>query len=317
MVELKGRQVSLGSIPPVIWMTLFLIVVYSIFAPGFLSGRNALNIAIQAAPLFVVSIGMTMIILTEGIDLSLGFVAGLAGVVTSLMLQAGHPVALAILGGLASGTLRGLVNGFLVSIASLPTFIATLGVGSVAYGIGLIATGGRSIPALQESFRFIFQGSVLGIRMPIVIALVVFGVTYVFMHFTAYGRNVVGLGGNPQALRTAGVNIELARLLVYVYGGLLAAVGGLMVAARTASGYAAAQEGWHFEAIAATVVGGTSFREGRGRIANTILGVLLISVLRNGLNIAGVHNMYQYGLIGVTVVTAIVLDVLFTKARDR
>jgi ribose transport system permease protein len=145
--------------------------------------------------------------------------------------------------------------------------------------------------------------------MPILIALVVFGIAWFMMRFTAFGRNIYALGGNAEALRLSGGNVTAALIQTYTVAGLLAGIAGILVASRTASGYIAAGAGWDFDAIAATIIGGTSFEEGKGGIAYTILGVMLIAVLRNGLNVAGVPNMYQFALIGTVVLGAIIFDI--------
>ena len=258
-----------------------------------------------------------MIILTGGIDLSLGSLMSFAGVCTALLMQRGIPPWLAILAGIFIGLLFGFLNGIGLVKVKLPPFIVTLGIGSIVFGIGLVMTGGESVQALAPSFRFLSDGIVAGIRMPIFIAATVFGISFVLMRYTNIGRNVVALGGNAEALRVAGVDIGRQLIFVYSFAGFLSGVGGIILAARTASGYAAAANGWEFDAIAATIIGGASFEEGKGGLHNTLFGVALISVLRNGLNVAGVANMYQFSLIGVVVLGVIVIDVMFQRVSER
>lgn len=306
----------LRQIPPAVWIILLMCAIYGWFAPGFFTLRNLTNVAIQASPLLIVATGVTMVILTEGIDLSVGFVMGFVGVVVSLLLKAGAGIGLALAAGLTAGFLCGLVNGILVTRLQLPPFIATLGFGSMVYGVGLVLTEGQSIQALNPVLMFLTNGKVAGLNMSIVIALAVFGISWLLMYETVFGRNVVALGGNAEALRTTGVNVRRVQVLVFGVCGLLAAVAGLLIASRTGSGYAAAAMGWDFDAIGATIIGGTSFEEGKGGIGRTVLGVLLISILRNGLNVAGVHNMYQFALIGVVVIGTIILDVRFRQKSE-
>ncbi len=301
------------SVPPVIWISLVLMFIWIIFAKGFFSLSNFSNIAVQASPLLIVAIGETIVILTEGIDLSVGWVLGFCSVATAFLLKIGMPIPIAIMGGIFMGAMFGFCNGILVARGGLSPFIASLGVGNIAFGLGLIFTGGLSVAALDRKFRFIAEGKIVGIPLPVIIAAIVFLVMWIMMNRTAFGRNVYGLGGNKQALRLAGTNIKRATTWVFVAAGTLYGVAGVVVAARTASGNAGAGLDWEFDALAATLIGGTSFEEGRGSINKTILGVLLIVVLRNGLNIAGVVNMYQFLLIGTVVVAAIVLDVLYRK----
>jgi ribose transport system permease protein len=306
----------LKHIPPVIWINLILVVLWLIFSPGFFSFGNLYNLGAQAAPLLILAIAETIVILSEGIDLSVGYVLSIAGVAAAYMMKVNVPLPLVLLGAVAVGGVCGYLNGMLVAKGGLPPFIATLGVGSMAFGLGLIVTEGLSVPAFKSSFRFIADGKILGLSVPIVIAILVFLGLSLLMRRTSFGRNVHGLGGNAEALRLAGVNITRAQIMVYTVSGLLCGIAGIIVAARTASGHAGAGLGWDFDAIAATIIGGSSFEEGRGSINKTILGVILISILRNGLNIAGVPNMYQFALIGVVVLGAIIIDVLFTKKME-
>jgi len=206
-----------------------------------------------------------------------------------------------------------LVNGVMVAWLHLPPFIATLGMASVITGAGLVSTEGMSIAVRDNVLEFLSNGAPLGIRMPILIALMAFAVVFFLMRFTAFGRNVYALGGNAEALRLSGANLTTALIATYAVAGVLAGIAGILVAARTASGHIAAGVGWDFDAIAATIIGGTSFEEGKGGVAYTILGVILIAVLRNGLNVAGVPNMYQFALIGTVVLGAIIFDILVRR----
>jgi ribose transport system permease protein len=301
------------AVPPVVWIILALCILYSYFAPGFFSFGNLVNIGCQAAPLLVLSVGATMVILTEGIDLSCGIVLGFAGVGFSLLVQRGWPVWEAMVGGIILATVCGMVNGVLVAVLNLPPFIATLGMASVLTGVGLVFTGGVSIPVRDDMLDFIANGVLLGVRMPILISLAAFAIGWVVMRFTAFGRNVYALGGNPEALRLSGASITSAMIATYSAAGLLAGIAGILVASRTASGHISAGVGWDFDAIAATIIGGTSFEEGKGGVGYTILGVALIAVLRNGLNVAGVPNMFQFALIGAVVLGAIMFDISFRR----
>jgi ribose transport system permease protein len=306
-------HLRLLSIPPVSWIVLVLFIVYGFFAPGFFSASNLWNIGVQAAPLLVLAIGSTIVILTEGIDLSCGIVLGFAGVGFALLVQHGVPVWLAMLGGVLLGGICGLINGVLVASFHLPPFIATLGMASVLTGAGLVSTAGTSIAVRDSVLDFVTNGVLLGIKMPILIALVILGAVLFLMKFTAFGRNVYALGGNPEALRLTGANISVALIMAYVVAGVLAGIAGILVASRTASGHIDSGLGWDFDAIAATIIGGTSFEQGKGGVGYTILGVILIAILRNGLNVAGVPNMYQFALMGTVVLGAIIFDIMVRR----
>lgn len=305
------------NVPPVIWIIIFLIIIWSFFAPGFFSGSNLYNIGVQAAPLLILAIGETLVILTEGIDLSAGFVMGFCGVVAAACVNRGYSLISVIVIALAAGLAFGYINGFLIVKWKLPPFIATMGVGYAAYGISLLYSRGISIPALRKDFRFLYEGSILHIRTPIVLALVIFAIIWVLLYKTRFGRNIFGLGGNVEALRLSGINIDKAGIVAYAVTGFLAGFTGIIIAAKTASGHPATGLDWDFDAIAATIIGGTSFEKGKGGITYTVLGVLLITILRNGLNVAGIDNMYQYTLIGLVVLGAIIWDVKFKQLRVK
>jgi ribose transport system permease protein len=305
------------KIPPVIWIICLISLIWAKFAPGFFTFNNLYNIGIQAAPLLILAIGETIVILTEGIDLSVGLLMGLAGVTCACLIGQNCPVWLAIVISLGAGILFGFINGFLVAKVKLPPFIATLGVGNIAFGITLLFTQGMSVPATNPQFRSLYDGAIFNLKIPLLLAIITFIIFWIQINKTKFGRNVFGLGGNSEALRLAGVNIVRAKISVYVISGFLAAFAGLIVAAKIASGHASSGMDWDFDAIAATIIGGTSFEEGKGGIQFTILGVLLITILRNGLNVAGVNNMYQYTLIGLIVLSAIIWDIKFKQMRQR
>lgn len=310
------RPFDWRRIPPALWIMVLMCILYGAVAPGFFTLGNLGNVVIQAAPLLVVAVGVTIVILTEGIDLSVGFIMGFVGVMVSLVLKGGAGFGAALAVGLVAGTACGLVSGVLVAHLKMPPFIVTLGVGIVFYGIGLVLTDGHSIQALHPALRFLTAGKLLGVHMSVVIAVVVFVTCRLAMRETTFGRSVIALGGNPEALRVTGVGTRNVLTVVYGVSGLLSAVAGLLVASRTGSGYAAAAVGWDFDAIGATIIGGTSFEEGKGSIDRTVLGVFLIAILRNGLNVAGVHNMYQFALIGTVLLGTIILDVKFRQAVE-
>jgi len=309
-------QKRLKNIPPVFWIICLVSLVWAKYANGFFTPNNLYNILIQASPLLILAIGETMVILTEGIDLSVGLLMGLSGVTCAYLLGQNCPVLLAVLLGLIAGALFGFINGFLVANTKLPPFIATLGVGNIAFGITLLFTNGMSVAARNPMFRLSYEGAVFNIKIPVILAIITFAFFWILINKTKYGRNVFGLGGNSEALRLAGVNIVRAKVSVYVISGLLAAFAGIIVASKIASGHASSGLDWDFDAIAATIIGGTSFEEGKGGIQFTIFGVLLITILRNGLNVAGVDNMYQYTLIGLIVLIAIIWDIKFKQMRE-
>lgn len=303
----------LGSIVPVVWIILLMIIVLAIIAPGFFTYNNMLNILRNASPLLVAAIGQTIIMLTEGIDLSASYLIGFCTITSAFLLSISLP--LAIVGGILMGMFLGFINGFLIAKGKLPAFISTIGMGQVCFGAGLLITGGLTVRALEPQFRWIGTGIVAGIPFPVIIAVLVFFIMWLIMNKTTYGRDVHGLGGNRRSLYLCGVNLVTKEIKVYMTAGILYGIAGIMLAARNASGNINMAVGWEFQTLAAVLIGGTSFNEGRGSINKTILGVVLITILRNGLNVAGVKNAYQYLLIGVVVLSAIIIDVTVRQRR--
>lgn len=309
----KIRRRRAGSPPPVVYMLAIGVALFSFTAENFLSVGNAFNILMQASPLLVLAMGETLAILVGGIDLSSGYLMSFSGLMAAYMINAGFPLFAVVILAILVGGVFGLLNGVLVAKLKLPYFIATFGVGYMVFGFGLLLSGGMSVPALRPSFRFIAEGSLAGVPIIIIIAMLVFAGVKYLTKYTAFGRNVYALGGNREALFLSGVKVDWAEARVFVASGLLAGCAGILFASRAASGAVNTGMGWEFDAVAATIIGGNSFSEGRGNVNLTILGVIFLSLLRNGLNMSGVAPQIQAFLVGVIVVVAISIDVLSKK----
>jgi ribose transport system permease protein len=289
-----------------------LIVVFaflSFASPVFLSADNLFNIGSQTAVVAVIAIGMTLVIITAGIDLSVGSVAALAGVFgVSMMTGAGLPVPLAILGGILVGAGAGLVNGFLVSIAGLNPFIATLGMLSVARGVVYISTNAKAVFGAPDSFRLLGQGVIGPVPIPILAVLVVAVVGYVVLSRTRLGRYAYAIGSNPEAARLSGIPIRRYLLSVYVISGALAGFGGMIAASRVNSGQPNYGIGLELDVIAAAVIGGASLFGGQGTVVGTLIGAFLIALIRNGAVLLDVNTFYQQIIIGVVIWIAVFWD---------
>jgi ribose transport system permease protein len=309
----NGRPAGWAKLPPVAWVVLFMIVFFGLTAPGFFTARNFLNIMLQGSVLLIMGVAATLVILTEGIDLSLGSVLTLAGVTAVLALQAGQSVPVAVLAGVLTGVACGAVTGGLITLGKLPPFIATLGMMGIAAGFALVLTRQGAIYSDAPAFIFLGEGALGPLPMPTVVAVLVFAAGWVTLTQTDFGRYIVSIGGNEAGTRLSGVNTAWWKFLTYVMAGGLAAVGGVIMAARLGAADPIVGNGWEFDAIAATILGGTSFEKGNGTLGGTVLGVLLISVLRNGLNVVGVGAMWQPALIGLVIIGAIVFDVLLKQ----
>jgi putative xylitol transport system permease protein len=301
-----------------ILIALILACVFLTFANEyFLTGRNILNVLRQTSINGILAIGMTFVILTRGIDLSVGSVVALAGVVsaslattssTAMVAGGPYPVALALAAGLAVGMACGAVSGFAVSRFNVPAFVATLGMLSAARGLTLIYAGGKPVPELSDAYRWIGTADVAGIPMPVIAFAIVFLVALWVLTSTRFGRHVYAAGGNPHAAKVSGISVPRVRLMVYVISGGLAGFAGMMLAARTGSALTQAGIAYELDAIAAVVIGGTSLAGGIGKVTGTVIGALLIGVMNNGLDLIGVESYYQQVIKGGLIVAAVMLD---------
>jgi len=279
----------------------------TLLSDRFLTPSNLLNVLRQATINGIIAVGMTYVILTSGIDLSVGSILALSTVVAASIMQSGQPVALALVVGLTLGTIMGLLNGLITAQAHIPPFVVTLGMMTIGRGLALTFTEGRPITGLPESFRFVGAGFLGPVPMPIVIFLAVFVVGYFVLTRTVVGESVYALGDNPVAGRLAGIRTGRVITLVYAVSGFLSALAGLILVARLNSAQPTAGLGFEFDAIAAVVVGGTSFAGGEGSLLGTLLGVLIIQVLNNGLNLLNVSSLWEGVVKGVVIALALLL----------
>jgi ribose transport system permease protein len=288
---------------------LVLVIVLSFMSPYFLTIPNLLNVVRQVSIIAVISFGMTMVILTGGIDLSVGSMLAFSGAVAAgMMVNSGLNVFLAILIGLAAGTALGLFNGIAVAKAKLPAFIVTLAMMTVARGFTLIYTNGRPISGFNETFRFFGAGYLSRIPIPVVIMFVLLVVIYILLKKTPFGRYIYAIGGNETATKLSGINTDKIKIAVYALNGFLAAVSGIILTSRLNSAQPMAGEGYELDAIAAVVLGGTSLSGGSGGVIGTIIGALIIAVLNNGLNLLNVSSFYQLVAKGAVILLAVFLD---------
>lgn len=289
---------------------LIVVFVFLSFASDrFLTADNLFNIGSQTAVVAVIAIGMTLVIITAGIDLSVGSVAALSGVMGSLLMSSvGLPMPLAVLGGTAVGALAGLTNGLLVSVAGLNPFIATLGMLSVARGLVYISTDAQSVFGLPDSFRLLGQGVIGPLPIPIIIIAVVAIAGYVVLSRTRLGRYAYAMGSNLEAARLSGIPTRRYLTSVYVISGALAGFGGMIAMSRVNSGQPNYGIGLELDAIAAAVIGGASLFGGQGTVVGTLIGAFLIALIRNGAVLLNVNTFYQQVIIGVIIWIAVFWD---------
>ena len=310
MGEWVRRLRRSGSSSGALVMLAALCALLGLLAPRFLDGANLLNVAVQSTILLLVALPMTLIIMTEGLDLSLGAVLTLANVVLATVAVKTGGVGLALLAALAVGAAFGLLNGGLVARLGIPPFVATLGTLGVAQGLALVVTDGQSVVGLPDAMQWFYSGSLFGVPVPIGIAVVAYLAFHALLYHSRFGAYVFALGGNREALGLAGVRTRACLVAVYVIGGLMAGVAALLLTARIHSGHPTAALGMEFDAIAAVAVGGTSFEKGKGWLLGTLIGVLAVGVLRNGLNLMGVSSAVQVAAIGFLVILALTIDAL-------
>jgi ribose transport system permease protein len=286
-------------------------------SPEFLTGNNLANLARQVAIFGILAIGQLMVILTGGIDLSVGSILGLAGAVTAQLLVSGVPIIPAILIGVVVGGVLGIANGVLVTRFKLPPFIATLGMLGIARGIVLVITDANTIQGLPDGFQTVANGTVLGIPNLLIIFAIITAIAWFVLNRTVFGRYVYAVGSNPEAARLAGVPVAMVTTAVYVISGVLAAVGGVLLTSRLGAGVPTAGAGFELQAIAACVIGGASLSGARGSAIGAACGALIIGVLNNGGNLLAINAFYLQIAIGALVLVAVGFDQMNTRKAGR
>jgi len=286
-------------------------------SPEFLTGNNLANLARQVAIFGILAIGQLVVILTGGIDLSVGSILGLAGAVTAQLLVSGVPIIPAILIGMVVGGVLGIANGVLVTRFKLPPFIATLGMLGIARGIVLVITDANTIQGLPDGFQTVANGTVLGIPNLLIIFAIITAIAWFVLNRTVFGRYVYAVGSNPEAARLAGVPVAMVTTAVYVISGVLAAVGGVLLTSRLGAGVPTAGTGFELQAIAACVIGGASLSGARGSAIGAACGALIIGVLNNGGNLLAINAFYLQIAIGALVLVAVGFDQMNTRKAGR
>jgi ribose transport system permease protein len=281
----------------------------SLVSDAFLSATNLINIGVQSAVVAIIAIGMTLVIITAGIDLSVGSVAALSGVLGALLVVTyGVPVLLAIVGGAAIGALAGMVNGVLVTQAGMAPFIATLGMLSVARGLVYIVTGSVAVSGAPPEFKLLGQGRLGALPIPILALVIVALAGHFVLTRTKLGRYAYAMGSNVEAARLSGIPVKRYLSIVYIISGTLAGLAGMIAASRVNSGQPNFGIGLELDVIAATVIGGASLFGGEGTVIGTLLGALLIALIRNGSVLLDINTFYQQVIIGVIIWIAVFWD---------
>ncbi|WP_446682133.1 ABC transporter permease [Ectobacillus funiculus] len=292
----------------IVFIFIAMCILMSILSPAFLNINNIINVVRQIAFIGIVGMGMTMIIITTGIDLSPGSVIALVSVVAATFAHPGGSIIVPIILGMLIGAGTGFINGAISAKGKIPPFIATLGMMTAARGLSLLYTDGRPIGNLSDSFMFLGKGDIAGIPFPIFIFLLAGIVSHILLNQTRFGKYTYAIGGNEQAARICGIPVDRYKILIYTYAGLLTGIAGLMLTARISAGQPSLGVGYELDAIAAAVIGGTSLNGGIGTIPGTMIGALIIGVLNNGLDLMNVSSYWQQILKGAIIVAAVLLD---------
>ena len=304
----------LQRIPGVAIVLLLLIAVFGVLAPGFVSAANIANVLVQSTLLLMLSLPMTLIIMTEGLDLSMGAVLTLTSLMVAIVSVATGSMVLGFAAAVAVGLAFGIANGCLIAVLGIPPFVATLGTLGVAQGLALIVSDGQSVVGIPQSVSEIYSATLLGVPVPIVLAVLAFLIFHGLLYHTRFGTYVFALGGNREALTYAGLSPTRLLIGVYALGGAMAGVAGLLMTARMNAGHPTAGLGFEFDAIAAVAVGGTSFERGNGWLGGAALGVIAVGVLRNGLNLMALPSSIQVASVGALVIFALFFDGLRSRS---
>lgn len=291
-----------------------LVVVMSIFAPNFLTTSNIFGVLQQVAVIGIISVGMTFVILLGGIDLSVGSTVAFTGLVIGLAMRAGIPVIISLLIGVAIGAVIGCLNGFLIAKAKLQPFVATLGTMTMVRGLAYTITNGQPVYQLPDFFKNM-AGFIGPIPKPVIVMILAFMLGVYVLKYTKFGRYMFAIGGNKVASKLSGINVTKYEILVYVTSGVCCAVAAILLTARMGSAVATAADGYELDAIAAVAIGGTSMTGGRGSIVGTLIGVLIIGVIANGLNLLNVQQGPQRFVKGAIIIFAVMLEVVKKKKK--
>ncbi|USD62407.1 ribose ABC transporter permease [Vibrio sp. SCSIO 43140] len=291
---------------------IFLIIVVSFLNPNFFTVDNILNILRQTSVNAIIAVGMTLVILTAGIDLSVGSVLALCGAFAASLIAMEVPVLIAVPTALLAGAVLGAISGIIIAKGKVQAFIATLVTMTLLRGVTMVYTDGRPISTgftdTADAFAWFGTGYALGIPVPVWIMVVVFASVWYLLNHTRFGRYVYALGGNESATRLSGINVDKVKIGVYAICGLLAALAGIIVTSRLSSAQPTAGMGYELDAIAAVVLGGTSLMGGKGRIMGTLIGALIIGFLNNALNLLDVSSYYQMIAKAVVILLAVLVD---------
>jgi len=308
---------NLGILIALTAMVLFLYI-WPTTHKTFLTQTNIFNVLRQSSSNLMLACGMTMVIILGGIDLSVGSIIAMSGVFAAgAVVWGGMPEIVGILIGILSGLLFGLFNGFIIAKTKIPPFIVTLASMNIAKGIAQVFSGGKPIRCMTDPWKFLGAGYVGPIPTPVITMFVVFIIAVILLNNTKIGRHIYAVGGNDTAAKYSGINTAKVKFVVFAFSGVMAGLAGVTIASRLYSGTCTSGDGAEMDAIAAVVVGGTSMAGGSGKLGGTLIGVLIIGILNNGLNLMGINSNWQYIVKGAVILLAVYVDFLRSTAKKK
>lgn len=305
----KSSKLSFEKLGPL--LALIVLVVFVTFMnPNFITPTNLFNLLRQVSTNALIAFGMTFVIITGGIDLSVGSTLALTSAIMAGVIASGFDPMLAMLLSLVLGTILGGINGLLITKGKMAPFIATLATMTIYRGLTLVYTDGNPITGIGDSFifKYVGRGYLFGIPFPVILMLLSFAILYVVLHKTTFGRKTFAIGGNEKASFIAGIKNDRIKIGIYAISGLMASLAGIIITSRLNSAQPTAGSAYEMDAIASVVLGGTSLSGGRGRIMGTLIGALIIGTLNNGMNLLGVSSFYQQVVKGIVIIIAVLLD---------
>lgn len=317
MLSTKKIGGKLGKYRIFIFLAVFCVVL-SVTTSGFLTEKNIINVLRQVSYNGVIAVGMTFVIITGNIDLSVGGVVGLAAIVACDFAHPGeYPLIIPILVALGIGALVGLINGIGIAYGHVPAFIMTLGTNTILRGVIMLYNNGKPVLNLSEQYQAIGSGYLGKIPIPVIILIAVLLLGWFILNKTRFGRHVLAVGGNEQAARVSGINTKLVKITVYIMSGIFSAIAGMIISARVNAGSPTLGTGYENDAIAAAVIGGTSMMGGQGSMIGTIGGILIIGVMNNGLDLLNVSSYYQQVAKGIIIIAAVLFDMLSKSRKSK
>jgi ribose transport system permease protein len=305
---LLSRLVSISNRLGIGVAIILLFIIFSFLNPHFMEINNVINIGLQVSIITILGVGMTFVIIAGGIDLSVGSLTALSSVILGLSLHGSLGVGLSLFTCILIGALLGLINGIIISKFNVPAFIATLGMMSIARGFALYITNGQSIHIFPKTFTSISSGYIGNIPLPVIYAIVVVIIASIVLNRTKFGRYVYAIGGNKEAVRLSGIKTRVIEVWVYIIAGIACGISAIILTGRLNSAQPIAGVGYELDAIAAVILGGTSLSGGSGRISGTVMGAILIGMLKNGLNLMDVSPFLQEIIIGSVIIGAVLYD---------